>query len=257
MNRINKLFQTKSDHILSIYFTAGHPVLESTVTIIKALQSAGADMIEIGIPFSDPMADGPVIQESSNKALRNGMRLKKLFEQISHIRDEVDLPLVLMGYLNPVLQYGMSKFCRDCRNTGVDGIIIPDLPMDIYHKEFSNVLTEHGLINIFLVTPQTSEDRIRFIDNKSNGFIYMVSSSSTTGVKGSFSNGQIDYFKRIKDMKLNNPVMAGFGISNHDSFETVCGYASGAIIGSAFIRMLSESANLNQDINNFIQTIRK
>lgn len=232
-------------------------MLESTVTIIKALQSAGADMIEIGIPFSDPMADGPVIQESSNKALRNGMRLKKLFEQISHIRDEVDLPLVLMGYLNPVLQYGMSKFCRDCRNTGVDGIIIPDLPMDIYHKEFSNVLTEHGLINIFLVTPQTSEDRIRFIDNKSNGFIYMVSSSSTTGVKGSFSNGQIDYFKRIKDMKLNNPVMAGFGISNHDSFETVCRYASGAIIGSAFIRMLSESANLNQDINNFIQTIRK
>jgi tryptophan synthase alpha chain len=256
MNRINKLFQTKKDHVLSVYFTAGHPALESTVTVIKALQSAGADMIEIGIPFSDPMADGPVIQESSSRALKNGMSLRKLFAQISNIRQEVEMPLLLMGYLNPVLQYGIEKFCKDCRKTGIDGIILPDLPLDVYCADYKKLFFENGLANILLITPQTSDERIRFIDEESSGFIYMVSSSSTTGMKSSFTNGQIEYFSRIKSMNLNNPVLAGFGISNHETFETTCSFAHGAIIGSAFVKMLAESSEPEEEIKNFIKKIR-
>lgn len=257
MNRIEKLFQTKKDQVLSVYFTAGYPALESTVTVIKSLQSAGADMIEIGIPFSDPMADGPVIQESSHKALKNGMSLRKLFKQIKNIREEIEIPLLLMGYLNPVLQYGMDNFCRDCRKTGIDGVILPDLPLDVYSADYKKDFLECDLANILLITPQTSNERIRIIDHESRGFIYMVSSSSTTGMKGNFTNGQIDYFRRIKSMKLNKPVMAGFGISNQETFETVCGFTNGAIIGSAFVKMLGESAEPEKDIANFIMNIRK
>ena len=275
MNRINRLFQNKSGGILSIYFTAGYPSRDSTVPVIKALARAGVDMIEIGIPFSDPMADGPVIQSSSNIALKNGMSLKLLFDQLKDIRKETDIPLLLMGYLNPALQYGMEKFCRDCETTGIDGIILPDLPLEEYlgesgslifdqydhnnhnnHNKHNNqnhhnlhaLFTHHNLHNIFLISPQTSPDRIAKIDSISKGFIYMVSSSSTTGVKGSFTQEQISYFDRIRAMKLKNPALIGFGISNQGGFAAACKYASGAIIGSAFVKMLSESKDLEKEI---------
>jgi tryptophan synthase alpha chain len=257
MNRINKLFQDKKDHILSVYFTSGYPSLHSTVTVIKALQSSGADMVEIGIPFSDPMADGTVIQKSSSKALKNGMSLKRLFEQIKNIRNEVHIPLLLMGYLNPVLQYGIHEFCRDCHSAGIDGIILPDLPPDIYCDEYRKIFEEYDLKNILLITPQTSDERIRFIDSVSSGFIYMVSSSSTTGARDYFSNGQIEYFSRIKNMKLSNPLLAGFGISNHETFETVCRFTQGAIIGSAFVKMIEGLRDADGEIRSFIEGIRK
>ncbi len=255
MNRINLLFKEKSN-ILSIYFTAGHPTLNSTVPVIKALSDSGADMIEIGMPFSDPMADGPVIQSSSSVALKNGMSLKLMFSQLKDIRKITDIPLLLMGYLNPVLQYGMEKFCSDCAMAGIDGIILPDLPLDIYQKEYRQVFEKYGLFNIFLITPQTSAERIRMIDDASNGFVYMVSSSSTTGMKKGFSTEQFDYFERIRDMKLKNPSLVGFGISTHESFATVCQYARGAIIGSAFVKMLAGSSDLEMDIGKFIKEIR-
>jgi len=256
MNRINKLFQRKKDHILSIYLTAGYPTLESAPVIIKALEHAGADMIEIGMPFSDPMADGPVIQASSSEALKNGMSLKVLFAQLKDIRKDVGIPLLLMGYLNPVLQYGMERFCFDCRKTGIDGIILPDLPMDVYKKEYAHLFDEFGLTNIFLITPQTKEERILQIDKESKGFIYMVSSSSTTGVKGDFSSKQTKYFERVARMKLQNPIMAGFGISNNNTFETVSRYVQGAIIGSAFVNFLQDVNNIENDIKEFVLKIR-
>jgi len=240
-----------------VYFTAGHPELNATASIIRSLEEAGADMVEIGIPFSDPMADGPVIQSSSSIALKNGMSLKLLFQQLRDLRKEVKIPLLLMGYLNPVLQYGFERFCSDCETIGIDGIILPDLPMDIFEGEFRSVFESHGLVNIFLVTPQTAEVRIRYIDKSSDAFIYMVSSSSTTGVKGSFGKEQIEYFRRIQEMNLDNPVLAGFGISNHESFETVCRYSHGAIIGSAFVKMLSESQNIRTDIKGFVSEIKQ
>ncbi len=255
MNRINRLFKEKSN-ILSIYFTAGHPTLNSTVPVIKALSDAGADMIEIGMPFSDPMADGPVIQCSSSVALKNGMSLKLLFSQLKDIRKTTDIPLLLMGYLNPVLQYGMEKFCDDCAEAGIDGIILPDLPLDVYQEEYRQIFEKHGLRNIFLISPQTSAERIRIINEASNGFVYMVSSSSTTGMKTGFSQEQIAYFERIRDMKLSNPSLVGFGISTHESFATVCQYASGTIIGSAFVKMLAESKDLDSDILKFVKEIR-
>jgi tryptophan synthase alpha chain len=255
MDRINTLFLNKPGHILSVYFTAGHPVIDSAPLIVKALSDAGADMIEIGMPFSDPMADGQVIQESSSKALKNGMSLKLLLKQLADIRRDVHIPLLLMGYLNPVLQYGMEKFCNDCAVTGIDGLILPDLPMDVYLEEYKTTFDKNGLINIFLVTPQTSEERIRQIDNASHGFIYMVSSSSTTGIKKSFSMVQTEYFLRMQALKLNHPRLIGFGISNHESFENVCRYASGAIIGSAFVKMLSESNDIGKDIKMFVKDI--
>ncbi|MFO7369651.1 MAG: tryptophan synthase subunit alpha [Bacteroidales bacterium] len=255
MNRINRLFKEKSN-ILSIYFTAGHPTLNSTEPVIKALSDSGADMIEIGMPFSDPMADGPVIQSSSSVALKNGMSLKLMFSQLKDIRKITDIPLLLMGYLNPVLQYGVEKFCSDCAEAGIDGIILPDMPMDIYQEEYQQVFEKNGLFNIFLISPQTSDERIRMIDDASNGFIYMVSSSSTTGVKKGFSPEQVTYFERIRDMRLKNPSLVGFGISTHESFATVCQYARGAIIGSAFVKMLAGSSDLEMDIGKFIQEIR-
>jgi tryptophan synthase alpha chain len=270
MNRINRLFQHKPGRILSVYFTAGHPTLDSAPKIIKALANAGADMIEIGMPFSDPMADGPVIQTSSNIALKNGMNLKLLFNQLKNIRNEVDIPLLMMGYINPVLQYGLENFSRDCAATGIDGMILPDLPIEVYegnsllkptgnaHQELNlfNLFNHYNLISIFLISPQTAAERVRKIDAISKGFIYMVSSSSTTGVKGSFLEEQVDYFKRIGEMKLKNPTLVGFGISNHEGFETVCKYASGAIVGSAFVKMLSESGNLEGDIRKFVEGMK-
>lgn len=267
MNRINKLFSEKRDHILSIYFTAGFPTLDSTAQIIKLLVSAGVDMIEIGMPFSDPMADGPIIQNSSSVALKNGMTLKRLFDQLKDIRKTVDIPLLLMGYLNPVLQYGLENFCTDCSKTGIDGVILPDLPLEVME---SNLLTEnskfkdiHSLFDsyeicpVFLISPQTSEARIRKIDAMSKGFIYMVSSSATTGKSGRFEQEHIHYFTRIRDMKLKNPLMAGFGISGAEQYHTVCKYASGAIVGSAFVKMTGESKDPGRDIPSFVKSIRE
>ena len=222
MNRINKLFQHKSSRILSVYFTAGYPGLNDTVTIIKELAGNGADLIEIGIPFSDPMADGPVIQKSNDVALKNGMNLHLLFEQLSDIRSQVDIPLIMMGYLNPVIQYGIENFCEKCRETGIDGVILPDLPLDIFVEEYQPVFEKNGLHAIFLITPQTGEKRIRMIDEISRGFIYMVSSSSTTGVREGFGKEQLDYFLRIKNMQLKNPRLVGFGISNATTFNQAC-----------------------------------
>lgn len=256
MNRINRLFQNKPGQILSVYFTAGYPVLNSTAEIIQSLSDAGVDMIEIGIPFSDPLADGPVIQLSSTQALKNGMSLKLLFDQLKFIRNTTEIPLLLMGYLNPVLQFGMEKFCSYCAETGIDGIILPDLPVAVYEKEYITVFEEKGLHNIFLLSPQTKPERIRKIDSISRGFIYMVSSSSTTGVKTGFSPEQVEYFNRIHAMTLKNPTLIGFGISNNDSFNTACRYSRGAIIGSAFVNMVGEKGYSETEIRKFVQEIQ-
>lgn len=255
-NRIDDVFREKEKNILSVYFTAGFPRLNDTAAILLHLQDAGADMIEIGIPFSDPMADGPTIQESNHLALQNGMRLKVLFQQLEDVREKIHIPVILMGYLNPVIQYGVEAFCESCARTGVDGLIIPDLPMQDYLDRYKQVFDEYGIYNIFLITPQTSESRIRQIDAHSKGFIYMVSSASVTGAKEGISPEQIDYFNRIKNMNLKNPLMIGFGISNNQTFKMACSYASGAIIGSAFIRVLKESGDLKTGIFNYIQSVK-
>ena len=256
MNRINQLLQEKKENILSIYFTAGHPSPDSAAGIISSLAVAGADMVEIGIPFSDPMADGPIIQQSSAAALKNGMTLKKIFQQLKDIRNHVNIPLLLMGYLNPVLQFGMEDFCRNCADTGIDGLILPDLPLDVYTEQYRDVFEKYDLHHILLVSPQTSDERIRMIDESSRGFIYMVSASSTTGVKGSFSEVQLEYFRRMQAMNLKNHRLIGFGISDHSTFSIACKYAHGAIIGSAFIRMLSDAVDLDNDIKKFVREIR-
>jgi len=256
MNRINQLFQSKPGNILSIYFTAGHPTLDSAAGIIKALSRAGADMIEIGIPFSDPMADGPVIQKSSDKALKNGMSLSILFQQLRDIRKEISIPLLMMGYLNPVIRFGMDNFCRKCAETGIDGIILPDLPLDLYLEEYHEMMKKYDLHPVFLMSPQTDNERIRLIDDASNGFIYMVSASSTTGAKNSFSAEQIRYFERIHGMHLKNPRLIGFGISSRETFSVACKYASGAIIGSAFVKMLENSGVSEENILRFVTDIR-
>ena len=254
MNRIDQKFQ--EDHkLLSIYFSAGHPRLEDTVPILKNLQAAGVDMIEIGLPFSDPLADGPTIQKSSTKALRNGMTTDHLFSQLEHIRKEIHIPLVLMGYLNPMMQYGIEKFCKKCEAIGIDGLIIPDLPVDVYHDEFKTLFDQYGLYNMFLITPQTPEERIRYIDKVSNGFIYMVSSASVTGAKNTFGNTQMTYFERIANMKLNTPTVVGFGISNRETYETATAHSKGAIIGSAFIQFLEEKGVAQ--IETFIRSLRE
>jgi len=256
MNRIDKLFKEKQGNILSIYFTAGYPFLDSTTGIIKALAEAGADMVEIGMPFSDPMADGPVIQKSNERALQNGMNLKLLFSQLSGIRNEVEMPLLLMGYLNPVLQFGVENFCSHCKDVGIDGIILPDLPPDVYLDEYLGIFESFGLYNILLITPQSGDERIRSIDMISKGFIYMVSSSAVTGIKGMFSDSQLAYFNRIKSMQLKNPCLVGFGISNKDNFSSACKYAPGGIIGSSFIKMLEEGGAESQKIKQFVKSFR-
>ena len=253
MNRINKVFEKKKN-LLSIYFTAGFPKINDTLKIIKELDKSQVDMIEIGLPFSDPLADGPTIQKSSEKALINGMTTNLLFDQLKDLRKISDVPVVIMGYFNPILQYGIERFCSNCRNVGIDGLIIPDLPADIYKKNYKNIFKKYKLNMMFLITPQTSNDRINLIDNLSKGFIYMVSSYSVTGARDSFDDYQIDYFKRIKKMKLSNPVLIGFGIGNNNTYKTACKYSSGAIIGSAFIKHIKK--NGVKSIKDFIKLIK-
>jgi tryptophan synthase alpha chain len=254
-NRINKLFQEKKGQILSVYFTAGYPNLEDTVPMIQELAKNGVDLIEIGMPFSDPVADGPVIQHSSLIALQNGMSIRKLFDQLKDIRQSVDIPLILMGYINPVLQYGVEAFCKKCNQIGIDGLIIPDLPMNVYEDEFRSIFEVNNLHNIFLITPQTSDDRLKVIDEASSGFIYMVSSNATTGAKTSVSDFQKQYFERVNSMQLKNPRLIGFGISNAETFENACQYASGAIIGSAFVKALEGGGSLAVKVSQFIKSI--
>ena len=254
MNRIDQKFQ-EDKKLLSIYFSAGHPNLEDTVPILKNLQTAGVDMVEIGLPFSDPLADGPTIQDSSTKALHNGMTTEKLFSQLDKIREYIDIPLVLMGYFNPMMQYGIEKFCQRCEDIGIDGLIIPDLPVDVYHEQYKNLFDQHGLYNMFLITPQTPDERIRYIDQVSNGFIYMVSSASVTGAKNTFGQTQTDYFNRIAKMELNTPTVVGFGISNAETYDAATTYSKGAIIGSAFIKFLKEKGV--DQIYNFVAEIRQ
>jgi len=253
MNRINQKLQ--EDHkLLSIYFTAGYPDTEDTEKIIIDLEKSGVDFIEIGLPFSDPLADGPTIQESSTKALKKGMTTSKLFDQLKNIRQKVEIPLIIMGYFNPILQYGVEDFCKKCQETGIDGLIIPDLPVDVYHEQYQKLFEEYGLRNIFLITPQTSDERIRFIDSVSNGFIYMVSSASVTGSTSGFGEDTKAYFKRINDLQLKNPQIVGFGIKDEETFNQATEYAKGAIIGSAFIKHLNENGVSKFDT--FVQNIK-
>lgn len=252
MNRINQKLQ-EDKKLLSIYFTAGYPSLNDTVGVIQDLEKNGVDMIEIGLPFSDPLADGPTIQASSTQALKNGMTSEVLFGQLTDIRKTVSIPLIIMGYLNPMMQYGIEAFCAKCKEVGIDGLIIPDMPVDVYHTEYQAIFKKYGLINVFLITPQTSEERIRFIDSISDGFIYMVSSAGTTGAKNSFGNVQADYFNRIGNMNLKNPQVVGFGISNRETFTQATNQAKGAIIGSAFIKHLTQ--NGTNTIADFVSKI--
>ena len=253
MNRINQTLN-QDKKLLSIYFTAGFPQLEDTVPILEQLQEAGVDMIELGLPFSDPLADGPTIQESSTQALRNGMTTDKLFTQLEGIRARIHVPLIVMGYFNPMMQYGVERFCKRCQEVGIDGLIIPDLPADVYHTQYQSLFQQYGLLNMFLITPQTPDERIRYIDQVSEGFIYMVSSAATTGAQGSFGDTQQHYFQRIADMKLQSKLLVGFGISNAETYQSAVAHSQGAIIGSAFIKHLE--ANGNQSVQAFVKTIR-
>jgi tryptophan synthase alpha chain len=255
MSRIQSLFDRKKSGILNVFYTAGFPQRDSTLLIARELEAAGVDLIEIGIPFSDPIADGPVIQESNKVALANGMSVKLLLEQVKEIRRSVKIPIILMGYLNPVMQYGIERFCQDAAESGVDGLILPDMPMDEYLTTYKPVFEAHGLSNTFLISPTTSEKRVREIDMASAGFIYAVSSSSTTGARKDFGDDQIAYFKKLKALKLKNPFLIGFGISNHATFSRAGEFASGAIIGSAFITLLKNSADLKHDIRGFIHSL--
>ena len=255
-NRINSLFEQKKENILSVYFTAGFPKLEDTVPTLQCLQANGVDLVEIGVPFSDPMADGVVIQNSSHQALQNGMSIRKLFEQLTSIRTDIHIPLVMMGYLNPVMQFGFEAFCKECHRVGVDGMIIPDLPMADFLAEYKEIAERYGLEFIFLITPETSEARIREIDSHTNGFIYMVSSAATTGTQTSFDN-KVEYFNRINAMNLKNPRLIGFGISNKSTRDMVNRYSSGAIIGSAFIKALEETQDVEKGVKLLLKKLEK
>lgn len=254
-NRLTDLFQSKQERLLNVYFTAGYPALNDTVKILKWLEEAGADMVEIGIPFSDPLADGPTIQESNMAALANGMTLKLLMEQLKDIRKEVKIPILLMGYLNPVMQYGVEKFCDDLGKAGIDGLILPDLPLDEYLEFYKPVFERNNLSNVFLVTPQTSEKRIRQIDQHATGFIYIVSTDSTTGNVKEIT-GAKPYFERTVAYKLQTPTMIGFNVKDKSSFDFASSYANGAIVGSAFIRMLTASKDLENDVKKFVREIK-
>jgi len=244
-NRIDQLFREKEDGILSVFLTAGYPGLEDTVPLLKAIQEAGADLVEIGFPFSDPLADGPVIQGSNQIALKNGMSLQVLFRQLEGIRKHLDIPLILMGYLNPVLRMGMSTFLGHCRDSGIDGLILPDLPPEEYAARYRTQFQEAGLHHIMLISPQTEAERIRYISDLSGGFLYLVADAATTGAKDALEERQLSYFRKIRDMKLGIPGLIGFGISNRQSFRLACQHAAGAIIGSAFIRALGERKELS------------
>jgi tryptophan synthase alpha chain len=240
MSRIGKMFDKKKRNVLSVYCTAGFPDLSSTLVIMKSLQNAGADMIELGMPYSDPLADGPVIQASSSIALANGMTIKKLFEQLKNFRLEIQIPVLLMGYMNPILQYGFENFCRDAASAGVDGLILPDLPMFEFEKEYGGLIRKYELDFTFLVTPETGKERVRMLDGLSSGFLYAVSSSSTTGQDATLGK-QEKYFRRLQSMNLKNPVLIGFGIRDKSSFSKACSFANGAIIGTAFIKAVENA----------------
>ena len=257
MNRITKLFQEQKRNILSVYFCAGYPQLDSTVNVIKALEKVGIKIIEIGIPFSDPMADGPVIQQASTVALKNGMTLSHLFSQLKDIRKEVHIPLIFMGYLNPIIQYGFENFCRSSKEVGVDGIILPDLPFKDYENKFQPIVEKYDLKMIMLITPETSEERIRLIDQNTNGFIYMVSSAAITGAQKDFNEEKLAYFHRINAMNLKNPRMIGFGISNKQTYQSAMDNAAGAIIGSKFIALLEkENGNAEEAAKCLLDELR-
>jgi tryptophan synthase alpha chain len=255
MNRIDQLFKEKNN-ILNIYFTAGFPALTDTTRIIKLLESAGADMIEIGIPYSDPLADGPTIQESNEQAIQNGMTMHVLFDQLKDLRSYCKLPIVLMGYINPVMQYGIEEFLEKCAEIGIDGTILPDMPFHEYEQIYKTTYQRLNLHNIFLITPQTSPARIRMIDEASGGFIYMVSSDSITGAKEKIANHQVAYFERVNQMQLRNPRLIGFGISNYETYSRACAYSQGAIIGSAFIRLLKNSNDIEKDVTEFVRSVK-
>ena len=257
MNRIEELFQTKKQDILNIYFTAGFPALNDTVTILASLQKAGTDIVEIGMPYSDPVADGETIQGSNQKALENGMSLKVLFQQLEGIRNkEITVPIVLMGYFNPVYQFGVEEFCKKCQETGIDGLILPDLPVEEYQRNYKAIFDKYGLLNIFLITPQTSSERIKLIDEISEGFIYMVSSASVTGAVTGVSHNMEEYFERVNAMNLKNPRLIGFGIKDRETFAKASKSASGAIIGSQFVRVLETATDLPADIDKFVKSLK-
>ncbi|WP_100341352.1 tryptophan synthase subunit alpha [Mucilaginibacter auburnensis] len=255
MNRLNQLFNEKNNNLLSIYYTAGYPTLNATLDIAEALEKAGADFLEVGFPYSDPVADGPTIQHSSQQALDNGMTLNLLFEQLADLRKRITIPILLMGYVNPIVQYGVERFCKKAAGVGVDGVIVPDLPMYEYESMYALFFKDNNLSNIFLVTPQTSPERIRKIDALSNSFIYLLSSSSITGGSLNVSANIEEYYQRVKDMQLNNPTIIGFGITDKASFSKACEYANGAIVGSKFVKLLGEE-NYLEKIPKFIQSIR-
>lgn len=256
INRLQNLFKKKQTNILSIYFSVGYPKLDSTNEIILSLEKSGADFLEAGLPFSDPLADGPVIQESSTKAIENGMTTALYFSQIKEVRKVSNIPIVFMGYFNQVYQMGVKEFCWKCRDSGIDGAIIPDLPLDIYESEYKHIFDEYEIPVCFLITPQTTEERICQIDQLTTGFVYIVSDSSITGSKQGFTDKQLAYFGRINNMKLQSPQMIGFGISDNKTFQSACDYANGAIIGSAFIKAISQDGDLSKNISRFVNSIK-
>jgi tryptophan synthase alpha chain len=256
MSRIKELFETKSSRILNVYCTAGYPQLHSTLEVMNALQQNGADLIELGMPYSDPLADGPVIQHSSSIAITNGMTIEKLFEQLKDFRKEIDVPVVLMGYMNPVLQYGFERFCKDAASVGVDGLILPDLPEYEFETEYGAIIKQHGLDFIFLVTPETSDERIKKLDSLSSGFLYAVSSSSTTGSDKNMTDVNA-YLQKLKAMQLKNPVLVGFGIKDKQTFDTACAHGNGAIIGSAYIKALEGTTDVAKTTKEFLEKIIK
>ena len=258
MNRINSLFKEQKKDILSIYFCAGFPTLDSTTDIIRTLAGRGVQMLEIGIPFSDPMADGPVIQHAATQALRNGMTLRTLFKQLEGIRREISIPLILMGYLNPIMQYGFERFFQDCQTHGIDGVIIPDLPFHEYMETYRPVAQRHDVKIIMLITPETSEERIRQIDDNTDGVIYMVSSAATTGEQNDFDARKQAYFSRIEKMHLKNPCLVGFGISNRQTYEAAAAHSAGCIVGSKFITLLEEAkGNAEIAANNLLNALKE
>lgn len=255
MNKIDQLFNEKQNRVLSVYFTAGYPRLNDTVPVLRSLEQNGVDLVEIGIPFSDPMADGPVIQASGTQALKNGMNLRELFRQLTDVRSTVSIPLVLMGYLNPIMQFGFENFCAEAHRCGIDGVIIPDLPFADYLQNYKPIAEKYDIHMIMLITPETSEERIRFIDEHTGGFIYMVSSASVTGAQSAFGDENLKYFNRVNNMNLKNPRLIGFGISNKITFDAACEHASGAIIGSKFVSLLGDEPSVQKAAEQLIQAI--
>ncbi|QZT35872.1 tryptophan synthase subunit alpha [Halosquirtibacter xylanolyticus] len=254
MNRISEAFNKKKKNILSIYFTAGYKGLNKSIEIIKNLEDSGVDIVELGMPFSDPVADGPIIQKSSETALSHGMSVKQLFEELKDLRKQVSIPVLLMGYLNPIIQYGVEEFCKRCSEVGIDGVIIPDLPLDVYERHYESIFENYRITNTLLVTPQTNDIRIKQIDKKSNGFIYVVSSNGTTGDNKAILHN--DYFAHIKSLQLKTPTLIGFGIKDNKSFLNACEYANGAIIGSSFVKHIESSCS-TKHIKSFVDEIVK